>query len=74
MTSWILATALIVTAFPSKGIARSVAELPNRVNTDQVRVIVNHACGTANMHDWLYAVDGDRIVDRWQVIGRGRIR
>jgi D-serine deaminase-like pyridoxal phosphate-dependent protein len=41
---------------------------------EKVRVIVNHACGTTNMHDWLYAVDGERIVDRWQVIGRGRIR
>ena len=41
---------------------------------EKVRVIVNHACGATNMHDWLYAVDGERIVDRWQVIGRGRIR
>jgi D-serine deaminase-like pyridoxal phosphate-dependent protein len=41
---------------------------------EKVRVIVNHACGTTNMHDWLYAVDGERIVDRFLVIGRGRIR
>jgi D-serine deaminase-like pyridoxal phosphate-dependent protein len=41
---------------------------------EKVRFNVNHACGTTNMHDQLVAVDGDRIVDRWQVIGRGRIR
>jgi D-serine deaminase-like pyridoxal phosphate-dependent protein len=41
---------------------------------EKVRVIVNHACGTTNMHDWLYAVDGERVVDRFRVIGRGRVR
>lgn len=41
---------------------------------EKVRVIVNHACGTANMHEQLFAVDGERVVDRWEVIGRGRIR
>lgn len=40
----------------------------------KVRVITNHACGTTNMHDELFAVDGERIVDRWRVIGRGRVR
>ena len=32
------------------------------------------ACGTTNMHDELFAVDGERVVDRWRVIGRGRVR
>jgi D-serine deaminase-like pyridoxal phosphate-dependent protein len=41
---------------------------------DRVRVIPNHACGTSNMHEELIAVDGERVVDRWQVIGRGRVR
>ena len=41
---------------------------------EKVRVITNHACGTANMHEELIAVDGERIVDRWRVIGRGRVR
>jgi D-serine deaminase-like pyridoxal phosphate-dependent protein len=47
---------------------------PNWKIGDRVRVIVNHACGTTNMHDVLYAVDGERIVDRWQVIGRGKVQ
>ncbi len=41
---------------------------------ERVRVITNHACGTTNMHEELFAVDSDRIVDRWRVIGRGRVR
>jgi D-serine deaminase-like pyridoxal phosphate-dependent protein len=41
---------------------------------ERVRIIPNHACGVANMHDELVAVDGDRVVERWPVIGRGRFR
>jgi D-serine deaminase-like pyridoxal phosphate-dependent protein len=41
---------------------------------ERVRIIPNHACGAANMHDELVAVDGDRVVERWPVIGRGRFR
>jgi D-serine deaminase-like pyridoxal phosphate-dependent protein len=41
---------------------------------EQVRIVPNHACGVANMHDELVAVDGERVVERWPVIGRGRFR
>lgn len=41
---------------------------------DKVRIVPNHACGTANMHDVLVAVDDEHVVDRWDVIGRGRVR
>jgi D-serine deaminase-like pyridoxal phosphate-dependent protein len=41
---------------------------------ERVRIIPNHACGAVNMHDELLAVDGDRVVERWPVIGRGRFR
>ena len=41
---------------------------------EHVRIVPNHACGTTNMHDELVAIDGDRIVERWPVIGRGRFR
>ena len=40
----------------------------------KVRVIPNHACGTTNMHEQLFAIDDDLIVDRWSVIGRGQVR
>ncbi len=41
---------------------------------ERVRIIPNHACGAANMHDELVAIDGERVVERWRVIGRGRFR
>ena len=40
----------------------------------QVRIIPNHACGATNMHDELVAVDGEQVLERWRVIGRGRVR
>lgn len=42
---------------------------------ERVRIIPNHACGCANMHDTLVAFDGDEtVLDRWQVIGRGKVQ
>ena len=41
---------------------------------DRVRIVPNHACGLVNMHDELTVVDGDRVVDRWPVVARGRVR
>jgi D-serine deaminase-like pyridoxal phosphate-dependent protein len=41
---------------------------------DRVRVIPDHACGCANMHDRLMAVQGDDVVDEWSVIGRGKVQ
>lgn len=41
---------------------------------DRVRVVPNHACGLANMHDELVVVDDGRVVDRWPLIARGRVR
>lgn len=40
----------------------------------QVRIVPNHACGAVNMHDELIAIDGERVLERWPVIGRGRVR
>ncbi|HEV8489893.1 MAG TPA: alanine racemase [Candidatus Limnocylindrales bacterium] len=41
---------------------------------ESVRIVPNHACGAVNMHDELVAVDGERVVERWPVIARGRFR
>ena len=41
---------------------------------EHVRIIPNHACGATNMHDELVAIDGERVVEYWPVIGRGRFR
>lgn len=39
---------------------------------DKLRYIPGHCCTTINMHDKLYLVDGDQVVDIWQVTSRGK--
>jgi D-serine deaminase-like pyridoxal phosphate-dependent protein len=41
---------------------------------DRVRIVPNHACGCSNMHDRVMAVDGERVLEIWPVIGRGRVQ
>jgi D-serine deaminase-like pyridoxal phosphate-dependent protein len=41
---------------------------------ERVRIIPDHACGTANMHDELVAVEGERVIETWPLISRGRLR
>ena len=41
---------------------------------DKVRIIPNHGCGTTNMHDVVYAVQGETVRDTWRVAGRGKFR
>jgi len=39
---------------------------------DKVRFIPSHCCTTANLHDALYVVQGDALVDVWPIAARGR--
>lgn len=34
----------------------------------RLRVLANHSCLTAAQHDAYHLVDGDRIIDRWQIL------
>jgi D-serine deaminase-like pyridoxal phosphate-dependent protein len=40
---------------------------------ERVRLLPNHACVVANLHDRLYAVRGETIEDVWRVAARGRV-
>lgn len=40
----------------------------------KLRVIPNHVCPCMNMHDWVYAVEGEDVIDKWQVAGRGKVQ
>lgn len=40
---------------------------------ERLRVLPNHACVVANLHDRLYAVRGERIEEVWPVAARGRV-
>lgn len=39
---------------------------------DKLRYIPGHCCTTINMHDKLYLVDGEDVVDIWTVTSRGK--
>ena len=39
---------------------------------DQVRVTPWHGCTTFNLHDTLYVLQDDEVVDIWPITGRGR--
>lgn len=39
---------------------------------DKLRYIPGHCCTTINLHDTLYVIDGDEVVDIWTVTSRGR--
>jgi D-serine deaminase-like pyridoxal phosphate-dependent protein len=34
---------------------------------DKVRVLPGHCCSTVNMHDYYYVLQGDRVVDVWEI-------
>ena len=38
---------------------------------DKILLIPAHCCSTVNLHDRIYLVDGDKVVDRLQVSARG---
>ena len=40
---------------------------------DHVALAPAHACGTVNLHEQLWIVEGGKAVDRWAVVARGRI-
>ncbi|HEX2078310.1 MAG TPA: alanine racemase [Longimicrobium sp.] len=39
---------------------------------ERVRIVPNHVCVSVNLHERLYAVRGDEVVDVWEVAARGR--
>ena len=41
---------------------------------DTLRIIPNHICSTVNLHDEVYVVDEDGVVDGLRVAARGKLR
>ena len=41
---------------------------------ERVRILPNHACVVANLHDWLIGTSGDRVEAVLPVAARGRVR
>ncbi|MBC8543600.1 alanine racemase [Bianquea renquensis] len=38
----------------------------------QVEILPGHCCTTANTFDWIMIKEGDEILDRWRIDGRGK--
>lgn len=41
---------------------------------DHVRVLMNHVCTAVNLHERVWAVRGDDVLDAWTVAGRGKLQ
>ncbi len=41
---------------------------------DRLRFIPNHVCTTVNMHNEVWCIRGEEVVERWDVLGRGMVR
>lgn len=39
---------------------------------DKICYIPGHCCTTFNMHDYVYVVEDDEVVDKWSVVSRGK--
>jgi D-serine deaminase-like pyridoxal phosphate-dependent protein len=40
---------------------------------ERLRVIPNHICPCINLHDSVYIVSGENVVDQWKVAARGKV-
>lgn len=41
---------------------------------DRVRILMNHVCVVMNLHEQVYGVRGDEVVESWPVAGRGKLQ
>jgi D-serine deaminase-like pyridoxal phosphate-dependent protein len=41
---------------------------------DRVRVLMNHVCAAINLHEQVWAVRGDEVIESWAVAGRGKLQ
>lgn len=38
---------------------------------DRIRVVPNHVCGSINLHERAYVVQGDEVIEEWRIAARG---
>lgn len=41
---------------------------------ERLRIVPNHICTCMNLHDRVWGVEGDAVVEEWRVAGRGQVR
>ena len=52
----------------------SRAERSDFVVGDRVRVLPNHICVAMNLHEQVYGIRGDEVVEVWKVAARGKLQ
>lgn len=40
---------------------------------ERLRIVPNHVCPCINLHDRVFVVSGDQVIDKWNVAARGRV-
>ena len=40
----------------------------------RLRIVPNHVCTCLNLHDRVFAVRGDEVLDTWEVAARGKVQ
>lgn len=40
---------------------------------DKLRIVPNHVCPCINLHDRVFVVSGERVVEEWKVAARGKV-
>jgi D-serine deaminase-like pyridoxal phosphate-dependent protein len=40
---------------------------------DRLRVVPNHVCTCVNLNERVFAVDGEQVVDQWEIAARGKV-
>jgi D-serine deaminase-like pyridoxal phosphate-dependent protein len=50
-----------------------IPESPATKVGDRLRIIPNHVCPCINLHDRVFVVQEDLVIDEWKVAGRGKV-
>jgi D-serine deaminase-like pyridoxal phosphate-dependent protein len=41
---------------------------------DRLQIIPNHVCVAVNLHEQVYAAEGEQVIETWKVEGRGKLQ
>jgi D-serine deaminase-like pyridoxal phosphate-dependent protein len=47
------------------------AQTPKLEIGQKLEFFPSHVCTTINLNDWLWVVDGEKVIDRWKIAARG---
>jgi D-serine deaminase-like pyridoxal phosphate-dependent protein len=66
--------AIIARLSEEHGVVELRGDEPGFAVGDRIEIIPNHICPAVNLTDELVIVEGGRVIDRWAVAARGKVR